>query len=47
MICPVMNGLSSVNKNLAIEATSFGLPTHFIGCDLAIPSAINLLLRIF
>ena len=39
--------LSSVNKNLAIEATSSGFPTLFIGCALAIPSAINLLLRIF
>ena len=40
IICPVIQELSSVIKNLASAAESFPSPNLFRGCALAIPSAI-------
>ena len=47
IICPVIQELSSDNKNLAKAAESFPSPTLFRGCCFAIPSAIFGLLKIF
>ena len=38
--CPVIQELSSLNRNLAIAEESFPWPNLFNGCILAIPSAI-------